>query len=77
MDIFFLSFFHIFDSFINIHEYANEIIFSYRTTSSINSSYDITGSILNKKKCHNDSLDLKLVHLWLFKDFFLSCFMFS
>ena len=40
--------------------------FSYRTRSSIDLSYDITGSIT---KCHNDSLGLKLVHLWNFKDF--------
>ena len=39
--------------------------FSYRTRSSINSSFDITGSIT---KCHNDSLGLKLVHLLIFKD---------
>ena len=39
----------------------------YRTRSSINLSYDITGSIT---KCHNGSLGLKLVHLWIFKDFF-------
>ena len=41
--------------------------FSYRTRSSIDLSYNITGTIT---KCHNDSLGLKLVHLWNFKDFF-------
>ena len=40
--------------------------FSYRTRASINLSYDITGSIT---KCHNGSLDLKLVHLWILKTF--------
>ena len=40
--------------------------FSYRTRSSIDLSYDITGSIT---KCHSDSLGLKLFHLWVFKDF--------
>ena len=40
--------------------------FSYRTRSSIDLSYNITGSIT---KCHNDCLGLKLVHLWNFKDF--------
>ena len=30
---------------------------------SINMSYDITGSIT---KCHNDRLGLKLVYLWMF-----------
>ena len=39
--------------------------FSYRTRSSIDVSYNITGLIT---KCHNDSLGLKLVHLWKFKD---------
>ena len=41
--------------------------FSYRTRSSIDLSYNITSSIT---KCHNDSLGLKLVHLWNFKDCF-------
>ena len=40
--------------------------FSFRRISSINLSYDITGSIT---KCHNDSLDLKEVYLWIFYDF--------
>ena len=40
--------------------------FSYRTRSSIDLSDDITGSITN---CHNDSLGLKLVNIWIFKDF--------
>ena len=39
--------------------------FSNRPMSSINLSYDITGS---KPKCHNDSLGLKLVYLWIFND---------
>ena len=33
---------------------------------SIDLSYDITGSIT---KCHNDRLGLKLVYLWIFNDF--------
>ena len=33
---------------------------------SINLSYDITGSII---KCHNGSLGLKEVYLWIFNDF--------
>ena len=33
---------------------------------SINLSYDITGTIT---KCHNDRLGLKLVYLWIFNDF--------
>ena len=33
---------------------------------SINLSYDITGSIT---KCHNDSLGLKEAYLWIFYDF--------
>ena len=33
---------------------------------SIYLSYDITGSI---SKCHNDSLGLKFVYLWIFNDF--------
>ena len=33
---------------------------------SIHLSDDITGS---KTKCHNDSLGLKLVYLWIFNDF--------
>ena len=33
---------------------------------SINLSYDITGS---RTKCHNDSLGLKEVYLWIFYDF--------
>ena len=48
-------------------------LFSYRTMSSINSSYDITGPIT---KCHNGSLSLKLVHLWFLK-IFLLVFIFS
>ena len=32
---------------------------------SINLSYDITGS---RTKCHNDSLGLKEVYLWIFYD---------
>ena len=56
----------LFDIFINLNEYANEIFFLKRTRSSINLSYDITGSIT---KCHNDSLGLILVHLWIFKYF--------
>ena len=43
-------------------------LFSNRTRSSINLSNDITGSIT---KCHNGSFGLKLVHLWVFKDFFI------
>ena len=46
--------------------------FSFRRMTSINLSYDITGSIT---KCHNDSLDLKEVYV-LFT-IFLSFFMFS
>ena len=38
--------------------------FSFRRMTSINLSYDITGSIT---KCHNDSLDLEEV--WIFYDF--------
>ena len=34
-------------------------LFSFRRMTSINFSYDITGSIT---KCHNDSLDLKEVN---------------
>ena len=37
--------------------------FSNRTRSSINSPHDITRSIT---KCHDDSLGLKLVHVWFF-----------
>ena len=52
----------IFDNFINIHEYANEIIL-FRPKTSIHLSYDtsITGSIT---KCHIDtcSLVLKVVY---------------
>ena len=33
---------------------------------SIDLSYDITGSIT---KCHNDRLGLKLVYLWIFNNF--------
>ena len=41
--------------------------FSFWRMTSINLSYDITGSIT---QCHNDSLDLKEVYLWiLFYDF--------
>ena len=41
--------------------------FSFRRMTSINLSYDITGSIT---KCHSDSLDLKEVYLWgFFYDF--------
>ena len=40
--------------------------FSFRRMTSINLSYDITGSIT---KCHSDSLDLKEVYLWIFYDF--------
>ena len=39
-------------------------LFSFRRMTSINLSYDITGSIT---KCHNDSLDLK-VYLSIFYD---------
>ena len=50
--VFFLVFLHFLTYFFIIfHEYANEIIL-YRTRSSINLSYDITGLII---KCHNDS----------------------
>ena len=41
-------------------------LFSYRPKSSINLSYDITGSIT---KYHNDSLGLTLTDLWLLQDF--------
>ena len=51
--------------FINIHEYANEMIF-IKPMLSINLLYDITGSIT---KCHNNSLGLKLVDLSICNDF--------
>ena len=41
-------------------------ISSYRHRSSINLSFDITGSIT---KCHNDSPGLTLADLWLLQDF--------
>ena len=47
--------------------------FSFRRMPSMNLSYDITGSVT---KCHNDTLDLKEVYLWIFYDF-LSFLMFS
>ena len=46
---------------------------SYRASSSINLSNDITGSIT---ECHNGSLGTKLVHLWIFNDV-LPFFIFS
>ena len=60
MTIDFPSFFLDFDIFININEYANEIIF-FRPMTSINMLYDIPGSI----KCHKDSLSI----LWIFCHF--------
>ena len=41
-------------------------LFSFRRMTSIDLSCDIIGSIT---KCHNDSLDLKEVYLWMFYDF--------
>ena len=52
----------IFGISINIHEYGYEII-SFMPMTSINLSYDITRPIT---KCHNDSLCLKLVYIWMF-----------
>ena len=49
---------------MNIHEYANAIIFIY--AHAINLLYDITGSIT---KFHNDSLGLKYGVLWIFNYF--------
>ena len=66
IDIAFAHFPSLFDillSFMNIQMRY----FSYRTRSLIDLSYNITGPITN---CHNDSLGLKLVHLWNFNDFF-------
>ena len=67
---FFPHFPSIFD--IYVHEYVNEI-FSFRRMTSINLSYDITGS---RTKCHNDSLGLKEVYFWIFT-IFLSFLIFS
>ena len=66
MDIVFPHFSH-FLTFLLIFMNMQMRYFSYRTRSSIDLSYNITGSI---RKCRNDSLGLKLVHLWNFKDFF-------
>ena len=65
MGIFFPRFFSLFDIFINFMNVQMRQ-FSYRTRASINVSYDITGSIT---KCHNGSLGLKLVYLWILKTF--------
>ena len=43
--------------------------FSFRSMTSINLSYDITGLLT---KCHNDCLGVKLVYLWIFNDFSVS-----
>ena len=65
MDMFSLVFPH-FLTFLFIFMNMQMRQFSYRTRSSIDLSDESTGSIA---KCHNDSLGLKLVHLWIFKDF--------
>ena len=66
MDIVFPHFSSLFDILL-IFMNMQMRYFSFRTRSSIDLSYNITGSIT---KCHNDSLGLKLVHLWKFRDFF-------
>ena len=50
-------------TFLLIFMNMQMISFSFRRMTSINLSYDITGSIT---KCHNDSLDLKEVYLWIY-----------
>ena len=55
-----------FEFFINIHEYANAIIFIHAQIINKYVRHNITGSIT---KWHNGSLGLKLVKLWIFNDF--------
>ena len=66
MDIVFAHFSSLFDILLFFMNMQMRY-FSYRTRSAIDLSYNVTGSIT---KCHNDSLGLKLVHLWNLKDVF-------
>ena len=68
--VFPLVFAPIFDISINIHEYANEMIFIL-THDDINLFVinGITGAITC---CHNDSFSLKFVYIWILKPLIFS-----